>query len=98
MKVLPVANQIICISYPHLKSVFPCSALTDANGVTSISLILENFQVHLKERMLALEEKNNLSNELASTKKRLEEIGNQKVSYHHSFSIAIAMIFKPVMH
>ena len=36
-------------------------------------------QVHLKERMLALEEKNNLSNELQSTKKRLEEIGNQKV-------------------
>ena len=29
--------------------------------------------------MLALEEKNNLSNELQSTKKRLEEIGNQKV-------------------
>ena len=30
--------------------------------------------------MLALEEKNNLSNELQSTKKRLEEIGNQKVN------------------
>ena len=35
--------------------------------------------MHLKERMLALEEKNNLSNELAATKKRLEEIGSQKV-------------------
>ena len=35
--------------------------------------------MHLKERMLALEEKNNLSNELASTKKKLEEIGSQKV-------------------
>ena len=31
--------------------------------------------------MLALEEKNNLSNELASTKKRLEEIGSQKVTF-----------------
>ena len=30
--------------------------------------------------MLALEEKNNLSNDLQSTKKKLEEIGNQKVS------------------
>ena len=29
--------------------------------------------------MLALEEKNNLSNDLQSTKKKLEEIGNQKV-------------------
>ena len=29
--------------------------------------------------MLALEEKNNLSNELGSTKKKLEEIGSQKV-------------------
>ena len=29
--------------------------------------------MHLKERMFALEEKNNLSNELASTKKKLEE-------------------------
>lgn len=35
--------------------------------------------MHLKERMLALEEKNNLSNELGSTKKKLEEIGSQKV-------------------
>merc|ERR1740129_220687 len=38
----------------------------------------ERLQVHLKERMLALEEKNNLSNELGSTKKKLEEIGSQK--------------------
>ena len=29
--------------------------------------------------MLALEEKNNLSNDLQSTKKKLEEFGNQKV-------------------
>ena len=29
--------------------------------------------------MLALEEKNNLSNELAATKKKLEELGGQKV-------------------
>ena len=39
----------------------------------------ERLQVHLKERMLALEEKNNLSNDLQSTKKKLEEFGNQKV-------------------
>merc|ERR550534_1213866 len=38
----------------------------------------ERLRVHLKERMLALEEKNNLSNELGSTKKKLEEIGSQK--------------------
>ena len=35
--------------------------------------------------MLALEEKNNLSNELASTKKRLEEIGSQKVDIVHLY-------------
>ena len=36
-------------------------------------------QVHLKERMHALEEKNNLSNELTAVKKKLEDFGNQKV-------------------
>ena len=38
-------------------------------------------QVHLKERMHALEEKNNLSNELAATKKKLEDFSNQKVKF-----------------
>jgi hypothetical protein len=36
-------------------------------------------QVHLKERMHALEEKNNLSTELHQTRKKLEELANQKV-------------------
>jgi len=38
----------------------------------------ERLQVHLKERMHALEEKNNLSNELQQTKKKLEELVSQK--------------------
>ena len=36
-------------------------------------------QVHLKERMHALEEKNNLGTELEQTKKKLEEYSTQKV-------------------
>jgi len=39
----------------------------------------ERLQVHLKERMHSLEEKNHLSNELERTKKRLEEAQLQKV-------------------
>ena len=35
-------------------------------------------QVHLKERMHALEEKNQLSNEVQRMRKSLEDIGNQK--------------------
>jgi hypothetical protein len=38
-------------------------------------------QVHLKERMHALEEKNNLSTELHQTRKKLEELANQKVRF-----------------
>jgi len=38
----------------------------------------ERLQVHLKERMHALEEKNNLSNELQGTKKKVEELGHLK--------------------
>ena len=37
------------------------------------------WQVHLKERMHALEEKNQLSNEVQRMRKSLEDIGNQKV-------------------
>ena len=40
----------------------------------------ERLQVHLKERMHALEEKNNLSTQLHQTTKKLEELGNQKVN------------------
>lgn len=39
-------------------------------------------QVHLKERMHALEEKNQLSNEVQRMRKSLEDIGNQKVNSH----------------
>lgn len=39
----------------------------------------ERLQVHLKERMHSLEEKNHLSNELERTKKKVEDIGQQKV-------------------
>ena len=35
--------------------------------------------MHLKERMHALEEKNQLSNEVQRMRKSLEDIGNQKV-------------------
>ena len=38
----------------------------------------ERLQVHLKERMHSLEEKNHLSNELERTKKKLEEAGSNK--------------------
>merc|ERR1719412_1847812 len=38
----------------------------------------ERLQVHLKERMHALEEKNNLGTELEQTKKKLEEYSTQK--------------------
>ena len=40
----------------------------------------ERLQVHLKERMHALEEKNQLSNEVQRMRKSLEDIGNQKVN------------------
>ena len=40
----------------------------------------ERLQVHLKERMHALEEKNNLSTQLHQTTKKLEELANQKVN------------------
>merc|ERR1740129_1064753 len=38
----------------------------------------ERLQVHLKERMHALEEKNNLNTEFEMTKKKLEEYSNEK--------------------
>ncbi|XP_023333260.1 liprin-alpha-1 isoform X3 [Eurytemora carolleeae] len=38
----------------------------------------ERLQVHLKERMHALEEKNNLTNELTATRKKLEDLANIK--------------------
>ena len=39
----------------------------------------ERLQVHLKERMHSLEEKNHLSNELERTKKKVEDVQQQKV-------------------
>eukprot|EP00095_Tigriopus_kingsejongensis_P008850 maker-scaffold15_size728074-snap-gene-3.13 protein:Tk08850 transcript:maker-scaffold15_size728074-snap-gene-3.13-mRNA-1 annotation:"liprin-alpha-1 isoform x12" len=39
----------------------------------------ERLQVHLKERMHSLEEKNHLSNELERTKKKLEDVEQQRV-------------------
>ena len=38
----------------------------------------ERLQVHLKERMHALEEKNNLTNKLTATRKKLEDLANIK--------------------
>lgn len=43
----------------------------------------ERLQVHLKERMHSLEEKNHLSNDLERTKKKLEDIEQQKVGFFH---------------
>lgn len=40
----------------------------------------ERLQLHLKERMQALEEKNQLTQELESVNQALEEIQNEKVS------------------
>lgn len=39
----------------------------------------ERLQVHLKERMHALEEKNSLAQELDKTRKKLEDLQNEKV-------------------
>ena len=49
-------------------------------------------QVHLKERMHALEEKNQLSNEVQRMRKSLEDIGNQKVVV-----IIVMDFFKTIM-
>ena len=52
--------------------------------------------------MLALEEKNNLSNELGSTKKKLEEIGSQKVMDYVSMGVyradLLLLFFDCIMH
>ena len=47
---------------------------------TKSTLTCFTHQVHLKERMHALEEKNQLSNEVQRMRKSLEDIGNQKVN------------------
>ena len=47
---------------------------------SKLTLICFTHQVHLKERMHALEEKNQLSNEVQRMRKSLEDIGNQKVN------------------
>ena len=48
-------------------------------NVCYISESNERLQVHLKERMHSLEEKNHLSNELERTKKKMEDSSSQKV-------------------
>ena len=53
--------------------------LTDLHGCGRLMMLTMLWQVHLKERMHALEEKNQLSNEVQRMRKSLEDIGNQKV-------------------
>ena len=53
----------------------------------------ERLQVHLKERMHSLEEKNHLSNELERTKKKMEDSTSQKVTTHNS-TASLAVIGK----
>ena len=53
--------------------------LTDLFGCGRLMMLTMLWQVHLKERMHALEEKNQLSNEVQRMRKSLEDIGNQKV-------------------
>ena len=53
--------------------------LTDSCGYGRLMMLTMLWQVHLKERMHALEEKNQLSNEVQRMRKSLEDIGNQKV-------------------
>lgn len=52
---------------------------------SSINLLFtesnERLQVHLKERMHALEEKNALTQELEKTRKIMEELSNDKVKH-----------------
>ena len=47
--------------------------------ISGLSESNERLQVHLKERMHSLEEKNHLSNELERTKKKMEDSTLQKV-------------------
>lgn len=44
----------------------------------------ERLQLHLKEKMQALEEKNQLTQELERTRKALDDIQQEKVSEHTS--------------
>ena len=48
--------------------------------------------------MHALEEKNNLSNELAAVKKKLEDFGNQKVAYFQSQFLLIIHSYQEHQH
>lgn len=57
----------------------------------------ERLQVHLKERMHALEEKNQLSNEVQRMRKSLEDIGNQKVNPSLRLISSLAASIQPTM-
>ena len=57
----------------------------------------ERLQVHLKERMHALEEKNQLSNEVQRMRKSLEDIGNQKVNPSPRLVSSLAASVQPTM-
>lgn len=47
----------------------------------------ERLQLHLKEKMQALEEKNQLTQELERTRKALDDIQQEKVSVHTSLNV-----------
>ena len=56
----------------------------------------ERLQVHLKERMHSLEEKNHLSNELERCKKKAEEASEAKVRYSRKSSQLTVLEFQKI--
>ena len=66
------------IEHKRFDDVFLNQNIINLNFSFLISESNERLQVHLKERMHSLEEKNHLSNELERTKKKLEEAGTNK--------------------
>ena len=70
-----LSGQIFFWIFPLNLNEYICSNL---NYSFLYSESNERLQVHLKERMHSLEEKNHLSNELERTKKKLEESTESK--------------------